>query len=545
MKTLIKTCNRKGGIALMKTLTKLVILFFMVVGTVVLGNGYAYAADLIIGCRAEPTIDPHFLYLDTNVAFAAHIYGHLVSNDPNAKRIPSLAVSWKPLNDTTWEFKLRKGVKFHDGTDFTAEDVKFSIQRIPNVPKNPNPYTGHISAITEIDIIDPYTIQFKTDKPHPLLPADMTAVAIISKKAAEGATTADFTLGKAAIGTGPYKFVKYVHGDQLVLKRNEEYWGEKQPWETVTFKIISNDAARVAALLGNTVDLIDFVPPTQVMSLEKNENINVFKRPSDRIIFLIPKFDMDESPYLTTIDGRPLKKNPLKDLRVRKAISMAIDRKATREKVMSGLSIPASQMIPEGWFGYNPNILMEKYNPDAAKKLLSEAGYPKGFGMTIHGPNNRYVNDAKICQAVAQMLSKIGIHMKVDTMPKSIFFSKVTAPKGEYAFFMMGWGHGGHGESTGWFKMGIHTYDKEKGFGALNQAMYSNPELDKLTELAATTVDDTKREQLLRQAMAIAMKDMAVIPFHAQVTISAARKGIVYIPNAQERTLAMNAKLAN
>ena len=200
-----------------------------------------------------------------------------MDGDDNGRIIPSLATSWRAIDDTTWEFKLRKGVKFHDGSDFTAEDVVFSFDRIRNVPNNPASYASNIRSIKDVEIVDPYTFIIKANDVNPVLPVMLQAAVIVSKKAATGATTADFFSGKAAIGTGPFKFVSFARGDRLVLERNENYWGEKPAWDRVTFRIISNDAARVAALMGGDVDMIDFVPPSEAAHLEKNKNLRRFQ----------------------------------------------------------------------------------------------------------------------------------------------------------------------------------------------------------------------------------------------------------------------------
>ncbi len=501
----------------------------------------AFATDLVIGTRAEPSIDPHFLYLATNIAYSAHIYGKLVRADENMQAIPDLAESWKTLDDTTWEFKLRKGVKFHDGSEFTAEDVVFSLERIPKVPNNPNPYTGRIRSIASWEVLDPYTIRIKTKKPDPLLPANLTRAVIVSKKAAQGATTADFASGKAAIGTGPYKFVEFVPGSHLVLERNEDYWGEKPAWKKVTFKIISNDATRVAALLGGDVDMIDYVPPTEVAHLEKKKNLRVWKRPSGRVIYLVTDQFRDQSPFVTTKDGKPMDKNPLKDVRVRRAISKAINREAITSRVMEGLAVPASQLVPKGLLGYNPDIKVEKFDLEGAKRLLAEAGYPDGFGLTIHGPNDRYVNDGKVLEAVGQMLARLGLAMKVDPMPKTVYFGRARPPKSQFSLFLVGWGNPS-GEATEGVTGVLHSYQKDKGYGVYNMGLYSNPEFDRVAEQAAMSVNKSQREKLLQKAMAIAMDDLGVIPLHAQFTMVATRKGITYIPRADEQTRAMSAR---
>lgn len=494
--------------------------------------GTAHAAEVTVGTRYEPSIDPHFLYLSHNAAYAKQLFSKLVNRDKEGRISPGLASSWKILDETTWEFKLRKGVKFHDGSDFTAEDVVFSIHRIPNVPNNPATYVMHVRMIADVRIKDPYTLIIKTKEPCPLLPRQIAGVTIVSKRLVQGATTADFTSGKVAIGTGPYKFVEYLPGDRYVLERNEDYWEEKPAFEKLTFKIMSDDAARVAALLGGDVDIIDNLPPTDVPMLEKKKGFQVFKRPSSRVVFLTIDSSRDQSPYVTDKKGQPLPTNPLKDVRVRDAFSKAIDRDAIVDRVMDGLAEKASQLIPKGWYSYNHEIKDEPYDPKRAKQLLAEAGYPDGFGLTIHAPNDRYVNDEKIVQAIAQMLARIGIDMKVETMPKSVYFGRLL--KREFSLAMLGWENSLTGSSLFCFNAVFHTYDKNKGYGTWNCGEYSNPEFDSVLEQAGSTFDNKKMEELLIRAMKVIMDDQGAIPLHTQFTILGGRDGIDYTPRVDE-----------
>ena len=272
------------------------------------------------------------------------------------------------------------------------------------MPNSPSPFTAYTKQIKEMIVVDPYTIRFKTATPYPLMPSDMTQVAIISKSAAK-ASTDDFNSGKAAIGTGPYKLVRYAKSDRIELARNDAYWGGKTPWDKVTLRLLPQDASRVAALLSGDVQVIENVPTSDVAQLKKDKRLAVFRTVADRLIYLHMDSDRDVSPFVTDKAGKPLAKNPLKDPRVRKAISKAINRPAIVEKVMEGEAIPSGQLVPDFLFGATKNLKVEAFDPEGAKKLLAEAGYPDGFGLTIHAPNNRYVNDAKIAQAVAQMLA--------------------------------------------------------------------------------------------------------------------------------------------
>jgi peptide/nickel transport system substrate-binding protein len=260
-----------------------------------------------------------------------------------------------------------------------------------------------------------------------------------------------------------------------------------------------------------------------------------------RPIVLSTSLDLarDRTPFVTRRDGKPLDKNPLKDSRVRKAISMAINREAICKYVMAGLAHPATQMVPEGFFGYNPEIKLEKYDPAGAKKLLAEAGYPDGFGLTVHGPNDRYVNDSKICEAVGQMLARIGLAIKVDTMPKGVYWSRMSRERRELSFMLLGIGVQS-GEATYSLMNVLRTYDKDLGMGVFNRVGYSNPELDHVVDQASMSLDETKREKLLQKAMAIGMGDYAVIPLDSEFTIVAGRKGLTHIPRADEEFLLMN-----
>lgn len=500
------------------------------------------AAELRIALSTEPTsIDPHYHNLSPNNALATHIFGALIEQNEIQQLQPGLAVSWKPINDTTWEFKLREGVKFHDGSPFTAEDVAFTIGRAGNVPDSPSSFGIYTKPIKEVKVIDPTTVHFVTETPYPLLPNDLSTVRIVSKKHGEGATTSDYNSGKAAIGAGPYKLVSFTPGQAIVLEANPNYWGDKPAFEKVTFRPITNDAARIAALLSGDVDLVDGVPTADIAQLKKNANVNVVNAVSNRIIYLHIDSDRDVTPHVTAKDGKEIK-NPFKDVRVRQAISMAINRQAIVDRVMEGIAIPAGQLLPNGFFGVSPNIQVPTYNPQGAKKLLEEAGYPNGFKVTIHGPNDRYINDAQIVQAVAQMLSRIGIEAAVDTMPRSTFFSR--ASKLEFSLLLVGWGSG-TGEASSPLKSLLATYNRETGMGPSNRGRYSNKEFDETLAKALVTVDDAAREKLLQKATEIAMADVGLIPLHYEVSTWATRKGLTYIGRSDQGTLATYVRVAN
>src|SRR5437867_1922241 len=271
--------------------------------------GAASAADLSIGVGADVTaIDPHYHNVTPNNNVAAHIFDYLVLRDERQRPIPGLAESWKTIDPLTWEFKLRKGVKFHDGSEFTAADVVASIERVPKVPNSPSPFTAYTKQIQKIEVVDPYTIRFKTATPYPLMPTDLEQVAIISKQFAN-ATTDDFNSGKAAIGTGPYKVAKYTKGDRIELARSDDWWGGKTPWEKVTLRLLPNDATRVAALLSGDVQVIEYVPTSDAARLKADKRLSIYRVVADRMIYLHLDSDRDVSPFVTDKAGAPLAKN--------------------------------------------------------------------------------------------------------------------------------------------------------------------------------------------------------------------------------------------
>ncbi|MBU0724911.1 MAG: ABC transporter substrate-binding protein [Alphaproteobacteria bacterium] len=498
------------------------------------------AADLRVALSTEPTsIDPHYHNLSPNNALATHIFGSLIEQGPTQELQPGLALSWKPIKDDTWEFKLRQGVKFQDGSPFTADDVVFTINRAGNVPDSPSSFGIYTKPVKEMKVIDDHTVHFITDGPYPLLPNDLSGIRIISRKNAEGATTADFNSGKAAVGAGPYKLVSFTPGQSIILEANPTYWGEKPQFDKVIFRPVTNPAARVAALLSGDVDLVDGVPTADIAQLKKNPAVSLDDAVSNRIIYLHIDSDRDVTPHVTAKDGKEIK-NPFKDVRVRKAISMAINRQAIVDRVMEGLAIPAGQLLPKGFFGVSPNIQVPKYDPEAAKKLLAEAGYKDGFKLTIHGPNDRYINDAQIVQAIAQMLSRIGIDTAVDTMPRSTFFGR--ASKLEFSLMLVGWGSG-TGEASSPLKSLLATYDKAAGMGPSNRGRYSNKEFDETLAKALVTVDDAAREKLLQKATEIAMADVGLIPLHYEVSTWATRKGFKYEGRSDQGTQAMGVSI--
>ncbi len=495
----------------------------------------AAAADFKVAVSGEITsVDPHYGNIFSNNNVAEHVFETLVTKDADARLIPGLATSWKAVDETTWEFVLRRGVKFHDGSELTPEDVVFSLQRPATIVNSPAPFTTYTKSIISAVAVGPDKVRLKTASAYPLMPNDLTAVYIVSKKAATDVKSPEFDQGKGMIGTGPFRFVSFARGDRIELTRNDGYWGKKADWDKVTVRIITNEAARTAALLSGDVDAIENIPAADYAKLKKNTNFNVFQKVSHRTINFVLDSQRDVSPFVTDKAGKPLTKNPLKDARVRLAISKAINRQGIADRVMEGLSLPTANFVPPSIFGHAADVKTEPHDPAGARKLLAEAGYPDGFGLTLHAPNNRFVNDAKITQAVAQMLAQVGIQAKVDVMPFSIYVGR--ASKLEFSMVMLGWG-AGSAEASSPIRSFLATYNPDKGMGAYNWGRYSNAQVDAKLEEALRTLDDAKREELLKDMMRIIHKDTAAIPIHQQSTSWATKKSITYNPRTDEYTL--------
>ena len=505
----------------------------------------ASAQTLTIGVRGGPdSIDPHFTATGTHAEALKHVFDTLVWSGDGLELEPRLAESWKAIDDSTWEFKLRRGVKFHDGSDFTAADVKFSIERIP-VVAGPNPTTIYVRRVKETKIIDSHTLHVITDGAAPILPNDFIRLFIVSSKAAAGLTkeTANeaFNSGKAAIGTGPYKYVSWQPKGDLVLARNDNFWGAKEPWARHVRKEIANDAARVAQLKAGQLDLITRVPATDVDALRRDPKINV--QTIDTVYVFNVELDMrDKALNVAAKDGSALDKNPFQDLRVREAIDLAIDRKALAEVAMEGLGKPANQMVTPSIFGFNKALGERKYDPAAARKLLADAGYPNGFRLQFSFTQDRLPGDRQVGTSIAQMLAAVGIDAQANAQPAAVFFPART--RGEYSMSMSGWGTL-TGEAHYTLSSLAHSNDKDKKMGAFNVLGYKNPAMDKLLQDAAVEMDVAKRRKYLEDANALLEKDRQRLPIVSVGSAWAMQKDKVTIKaRVDEDTLAMNIKPA-
>jgi peptide/nickel transport system substrate-binding protein len=495
-------------------------------------GGNVHAAELRIGLSADvTTMDPHFVPAQPNITAQKHVFDALVQLDEKGRTIPGLA-SWRAVDPLTWEFTLRKGVKFHDGSELTTEDVAYSLER-PYTITGPGGFVTYVRRIVAKEIVDRHTIRLKTAAPYGALAQDLSDFLIVSKRAAAGATSHDFDTGKAAIGTGPYRLVRFARGDRIALARHDAYWGGRAAWDKVTLRIMPTDPVRTASLLSGDLDAIEHVPPADLARLRRNPAFRVEQAVSWRTILLHLDQYRDRPPGVASKTGQPLARNPFRDIRVRRALSKAINRQAIAERVMEGLAVPAANIVSPSGFGHDPAVKPDAYDPAGARQLLAEAGYPDGFAVTLAAPNNRYINDEQVAQAVAQMFARIGIATRVEAMPLSAHFPK--GQNGEFGMALLGWGSLAADLAL---RTLAATPDPGKGYGAWNWSGYANPRLDSLIEEALGTVDDAKREALARAASALAAREVALIPLHYQIVTWAMKKSIGYAARTDEYTLA-------
>ncbi|WP_138467140.1 ABC transporter substrate-binding protein [Poseidonocella sp. HB161398] len=500
-----------------------------------------WAQDLTIAVRGGPeSLDPDYSALGSHAEAAKHIFDTLVWANGDLQIEPGLATSWTPIDDTTWEFKLREGVKFHDGSDFTAEDVKFSIERIPAVT-GPTSTAVYVRRVASVEIIDPLTVHIHTDGPAPTLPNDFVRLFIVSHTAAADYSTPEtsaegFNSGKATIGTGPYKFVSWEPKGDLVLERNDDYWRGPAPWEHVTRKEMPNDSSRLAALKSGQVDLATDISSIDYLALQQDSSVDTVVGDSIYIMNLQLNQRADEYPGLRAKDGSDLPENPLTSPLVREALGKAIDRDTMVEIVLEGLGKPANQLMPEGFFGSNPDIPWPDYDPKGAKALLAEAGFPDGFSMDLYCTGDRLPGDAAICQGLGQMFSAIGIETNVNALSKTVYFP--AQARGDYSVMMNGWGTltGEAGYTLGSL---VHSADKEKGLGAYNRTGYSNPDLDAKIEDAMSEMDEDTRRDKFQEAMADTIETRVLTPIVQLQSVWAAKAGLLdYAPRVDGETLA-------
>jgi peptide/nickel transport system substrate-binding protein len=460
-------------------------------------------ADLVIATDAPPkSMNPQAHSSDANFSYMSNFFDGLLQRK-DGKLAPALATEWERVDALTWKFKLRKGVKFSNGNDFNADDVVFTFTRMKDSKYSKLLNFGN--AIASMETPDPYTVIFKTKKPVPWFAETMHQNFILDKESS--LTRDDGDYNTRPIGTGAYIFDEWVKGSYLRMHANPNYWEGEPKFKTVELRPIVEEATRFAALAGKQVDLVNGVPLNLADRIAKMPGVKMIQRPARRAIFL-------------SLSNQP--GTPYADLRVRQALAYAINEDEIVEKVMHGKATKAHQIPDKATVGYDPSIKRLEYNPEKAKELLAEAGYADGFEITIAGPNDRYINDEKICEAVAKYLARIGLKVNLDVKPKSIFFDEITSHK--HPFYLIGWFDGSYDFGRSAEKL-LHSVDKDKGMGGYNGANYSNAELDRMLVESSNIVDRAEREKALQAINRLSIEDVSTIPLHYQQDLYAVVEG--------------------
>jgi peptide/nickel transport system substrate-binding protein len=486
----------------------------------------AGAVTLRVGNQGDAlSMDPHSLNESLQISVNENVYEPLVTRGRDFKLAPALATDWKQTSPTVWRFNLRKGVQFHDGTPFTADDVIFSYERAKSDGSDMKSYVGQIK---EIKKLNDHQIDIVTNAPFPILPELFTHFDIMSKKWCEtnNATKPvdrrkgiENAASFRANGTGPFRLRERQPNVRTTYVRNGNYWGKIDGnVDEVIFNVIGNDATRVAALISGEIDVMEPVPVQDVERLKTASGLKVLQGPELRIIFLGMDQKRDELLF-SNVKG----KNPFKDKRVRQAFYQAIDIEGIKRSVMRGASTPTAQMIAPQINGYPADLAKRlPYDTEAAKKLLTEAGYPNGFEVAMNCPNDRYVNDGPICQAIAANLARIGVKIKLEVETKGTYFPKVL--RRDTSFYMLGWTPSTVDAHNVLYP--ILSTPGEGGRGQFNLGAYSNARIDELTDKVASETDVKKRNEMIHEALKIHQDEIGHIPLHQQALNWGAKKNV-------------------
>jgi peptide/nickel transport system substrate-binding protein len=497
------------------------------------------STDLRIGFKAEVTsADPHVLN-GQNRNVWAHVYESLTYLDAQLRPTPSLALSWRVLDPTNWEFTLRPGVRFHNGATMSAEDVRYSLLRALKLG-GARTFRTYLRGVVDVTVTGPLSVRVTTKDPNPTIPNNLGLIAILPHTLGK-VDEASFASGASAIGTGPYTFASWSHGQNVVLARYDGYWGAREPWRTVTFQFIPREPARASALLSGSVDLIDAATASLAYTFQKSQRVETTSVTSYMLNYLELDQFRDNSPFITGNDGKPLARNPLRDVRVRRALTLAISREAILKHLMKTDATLSAQLVPAGFLGYDARLVAPAQDLPQARALLAEAGYPKGFRMTVHCPSNRYINDVRNCEALAQMFTRIGVRTEIAALPFSVYLGRVAGTNGQSDFsaFLIGYG-AVLGDSLTALTSSLHTRDRKAGLGANNDGGYSNRAVDAIIDEAAHTFDPAARAALQVQATRLALADAAIIPLLHLNATWAMRKGLRIAPRADGFTMAMD-----
>ncbi len=451
------------------------------------------------------TLDPH-MHAETPTAnVAAQIFDNLMIRDQNTELKPHLAESLTNIDDLTWEVKLKRNIKFHNGEDFNAESVKFSIERIID-PANKSPQIADLSAVERVDIIDPYTVRIITKAPYPILPARLNLAMVPPGYVREKGNQ---YFGANPVGTGPYKFVSWVKDDSVVMEANADYWRGAPAIAKVTFRPIPENATRIAELQTGAVDLIVNVPPHMVSSIESGAGTRVARTPSSRIIFIVLNAE---------------KPGPMQNPKVRQALNYAVNVPEIIETVLGGYGYPSTQPLTPAMFGYHKDLPGYHYDPAKAKALLAEAGYPDGLTIDLGTSSGRYVMDKEVAEAIVGQLAAVGITARLEAQEWGLYVGKVLEKKHPGAF-LIGWGNSvfdADANLYSWFRSGQRFNH------------YHTPEIDKLLDDARSTMDTATREALYRTAVEKIVAEAGLLFLYQQEDIYGINQALDWTPRQDE-----------
>jgi peptide/nickel transport system substrate-binding protein len=476
------------------------------------------------------SMDPHSLNETTQLGFTHNIFEPLVARDAQLKPTPALATSWKQTAPTVWRFELRRGVSFHDGTPFTADDVVFSFQRAADPGSD---MRGTVGQIKEVRKLDESTVEIVTTVPVPILPDQLTLFYIMSRvwceannatKPVDKRKGVENAASVRANGTGPFRLRSREPGVRTVLARNPQYWDKIEGNVTeVVWTPIGNDATRVAALKSGEIDLMQPVPVQDAERLKQDPNLKVLQGAELRTIFLGMDSKRDELLF-SNIKG----KNPFKDRRVRQAVYQAIDVEAIRTRIKRGAGTPTNLMIAPGVNGFVAELNKRPpFDPEASKKLLADAGYPNGFEVKMNCPNDRYVNDGEICQAVAGMLARVGIKINLEAESKATYFPKILSRN--TSFYLLGWTPTTYDAHNTLYNI---MATPQGGQGVFNLGSWSNARFDELTTQIGVETDQARRNAMIAESMKIHAEDFGHVPLHQQALAWGLRRNVSILQRA-------------
>lgn len=494
------------------------------------GSALAQRQLVIVSGTDAVLLDAHYITDSPSATVVEHIVETLLELTPDGDIVPKLAESYEVSPDgRVWTLYLRRGIAFHDGTPFNAEAVKYNIERIID-PDNAVTFAFLLNAVREVRVVDEYTVELVTDEPFAPIVNHLThsATGIQSPTAIERYGD-DY--GQNPVGTGPFVFKEWVAGDHITLARNPDYWGDPAEVEEVVFRVVPEDGPRMLMVQTGEAHVAVRVPPEMADVLDRDPNITVVRTPSVRVIYVA----------LNTYQKADGPENPFADPRVRRAVNYAVDNEAINQFILGGVGRALDAPIAPGVFGYQP-IHKYEYNPERARQLLAEAGYPNGFRTKLYTPNGRYLKDIEVAEAIQAQLAEVGIIADIVTMEWAAYLQTTELPPEENPAPMMliGWG-----TVTGDADYGLYPLFHSSQWvpTGSNRSFYSNPSVDELLELARTNPNPSVRQATYREAMAMIMQDAPWLFLHAEVQLTAVRdevEGVVIHPT--ERVMAHTAR---